>query len=54
MFETVRHPKRIKWTAWQRAWHWGWLLLIAGSVAGLVWLQAVGYFTGGATGLQLG
>ena len=54
VFETVRHPKRIKWSALQRAWHWSWLLLIAASVVGMVWLQAVGYFTGGATGLQLG
>ena len=54
VFETVRHPKAEEDQvdgppAWQRVWHWSWLLLIAGSVVGMVGLRAVDYFTGGAT-----
>jgi len=55
VFETVRHPKAEEDQvdgppAWQRVWHWSWLLLIAGSVVGMVGLQAVDYFTGGRDG----
>jgi len=44
VFKTVRDPAKIRWTVWQRAWHIGWLLLIAGLVVLLASLQSVGYF----------
>lgn len=44
VFETVRHPRKMKWTVWQRVWHIGWLALIVGAIALLTSLQAIGYF----------
>lgn len=43
VFRTVRHPRKIKWTVLQWAWHIGWLAFIAGMAATLALLQAGGY-----------